>query len=62
MKEKDCDRIVKPMDIRLSALLFLPIVCFFLLSSENKTKKYWNVSFLFIILHSDDIEWWFECF
>lgn len=34
------------------SLLYLSISCPFLLSPENKSKKYWNVLLFFIFLHS----------
>ncbi len=44
---------VKPMDESLSALLFLSIIFPFLLSLENKSRKYWCIFLFFIILQSN---------
>ena len=38
----------------LFSLLYLLIVCPFLLSSKNKSKKYWSVLDFFIILRCEN--------
>lgn len=35
------------------ALLYLSFLCPFLLSPENKSKKYWSLKLIFINLHTE---------
>ena len=34
-------------------LLYLPILCLFLLSTENNSRKYWWLGLIFIFLQSE---------